>query len=276
MFCKSFFFLSKFRVYNIRMTQSRWKITVEYDGSGYAGWQRQEERLPTIQKTIEDALLKFCQQEITVHGAGRTDSGVHARGQVAHFDLDYGDRSLTGFDLAKALNAHIRPQPVAIVKAELVDDDFHARFAAKQKLYTYRIVNRRSFLALDQNRAWLVKKELDVDAMADAASVLVGKHDFTTFRDSGCQSKNPVRTVDSIDVEALSYDDFGGREIRFHVQGQSFLHFQVRNFVGSLKMVGEGKWTKKDLKQALDAKDRTKGGPTAPADGLCLVRIEYP
>lgn len=254
----------------------RWKITVEYDGSGYAGWQRQEEHIPTIQAELEKALSLFCQQEITVHGAGRTDSGVHARGQVAHLDLDYGDRSLTGFDLMKAINAHLRPAPIAVVNAQQVDDDFHARFAAKQKLYTYRIINRRSFLAIDKNRAWLVKKDLDAAAMADAAEVLVGKHDFSTFRDSGCQANSPVRTVDSMRVESLSYDDFGGQEIRIHVEGQSFLHFQVRNFAGSLKMVGEGKWTKADLKNALEACDRTQGGPTAPADGLTLVRIHYP
>ena len=247
---------------------TRWKITIEYDGRDYCGWQVQE-NMRTIQGSIEDAICKFCQQDIQIYGAGRTDAGVHARGQVAHFDLDYGDRPMDGFRLAKAINAHLIPVPISILKAEEVDSEFHARFHAVRKFYTYRIINRRMPIALDQGRAWHVKTELDVAAMQAAAQVLVGEHDFTSFRDSNCQAKSPIRTLDALEVEA------NGEEILIHAQGRSFLHHQVRNMAGTLSLVGEGKWTKEDVKAALDACDRTKGGPTAPAEGLYLMRIDY-
>ncbi len=253
---------------------TRWKITIEYKGSDYAGWQRQE-NVPTIQQAIEEAIKKFCQQDITIHAAGRTDAGVHAYGQVAHFDLDYEERRLSGFDLAKAINAHLRPQPISIIRAEEVPEDFHARFAATNKLYRYRIVNRPGFLALDRGLAWSVKKPLDTEAMQKAAQVLVGHHDFTTFRDSQCQAKSAEKTLDRLDVSEKNYDGCGGREIIIEAEARSFLHHQVRNLVGTLTLVGEGKWNGGDVKKALEARDRTKGGPTVPADGLYLMRVDY-
>ncbi|MCB1556282.1 MAG: tRNA pseudouridine(38-40) synthase TruA [Alphaproteobacteria bacterium] len=258
------------------MAATRWKLTIEYQGSGYCGWQRQQDAdKPSIQQAVEDAITGFCQQNIRIHVAGRTDAGVHARGQVAHFDLAYR-RPLSGFDLAKALNAHLRAEPIAIVAAEEVPDDFHARFHATNKLYTYRILNRPAPPALETGRVWHVKKPLNAQAMAEAATVLLGHHDFTSFRDSQCQAKSPERTLDRLDIETLPYDGQGGTEIRFHAEGRSFLHHQVRNMVGTLALVGEGKWTKQDVKTALEARDRTKSGPTAPADGLYLVRVDYP
>ena len=251
---------------------SRWKITIEYDGRPYAGFQKQPD-IATVQEEIETALFKFCQKKMNVTVAGRTDSGVHAKGQVAHFDLDYGDRPLSGFELAKAINAYLIPQPISIIDAEKVSDKFHARFDALEKLYTYRIINRPYGLALDQGLAWWRKKLLDIDAMNEAAQVLIGEHDFTTFRDTECQAKSPIRTLDKFWCE--SQDILNGQEILIHAQGRSFLHHQVRNMVGTLTLVGEGKWNASDVQAALEAKDRTAGGPTAPADGLYLVRIEY-
>lgn len=251
-----------------------WKITIEYKGTDYAGWQRQND-VPSIQQAIEESITKFCQQEIQIYAAGRTDAGVHAKGQVAHFLLDYGDRALDGFDLAKALNAHLRPQPISIIHAEKVDEDFHARFAAKNKLYHYRIINRPSFLALEHGLAWQTKRPFDAEAMHDAAQVLLGHHDFTSFRDAQCQAQSPEKTLDRLDVTTKPYDDYGGVEILVAAEGKSFLHHQVRNMVGTLAMVGEGKITKQDVKDILEAKDRTKAGPTAPAAGLYLMRVDY-
>jgi tRNA pseudouridine38-40 synthase len=256
---------------------TRWKITIEYDGRPYAGFQIQPD-IETVQGEIEIALKKFCQQNISITVAGRTDSGVHAYGQVAHFDLDYKtpdgeDRPISGFELAKAINAHLTPQPIAVIDAQEVDDDFHARFGAKTKLYTYRIINRPYGLALDQGLAWWFKRPLDVAAMQEAAKVFIGHHNFTTFRDTCCQAKSPMRTVDNFNIETKEI--LNGQEILFHVTGRSFLHHQVRNMVGTLTLVGEGKWKVKDVQKALEAKDRTKGGPTAPSDGLFLVSIDY-
>ncbi len=250
---------------------TRWKITIEYEGTNYSGWQRQD-KVPSIQQSIEEAIHKFCQQDITIHAAGRTDAGVHARGAVAHFDLD---RDIGGFELAKAINAHLKPQPISIIKAETVSEEFHARFSAKNKLYHYRIINRSPFLTVDAGLAWHIKKKLDAKAMHSAAQVLVGHHDFTTFRDTDCQGKTPVKTLDRLDVTERDYDGAGGVEILIAAEGKSFLHHQVRNMVGTLVLVGEGKWTKDMVKQALDAKDRTKGGATAPPDGLFLMRADY-
>lgn len=250
---------------------SRWKLTIEYKGTDYFGWQRQENHV-SVQQAIEEAIHKFCQQDITLYVAGRTDAGVHARGQVAHFDLT---RDITGHELAKALNAHLRPQPISIIKAETVDAEFHARFHAKNKLYHYRIINRSPFLTFDANLAYHFKRELDVPAMQEAAKVLIGHHDFTTFRDTECQAKSPMKTLDRLDITVRDYDGQGGREILIATEAQSFLHHQVRNMVGTLVLVGEGKWTKDDVAKALAARDRTKGGPTATADGLYLVRVDY-
>lgn len=257
------------------MPMTRWKLTIEYDGRPFSGWQRQRDGVASVQQAVEEAIERFCQQRLTIHVAGRTDAGVHACGQVAHFDLDYGDRPLTGYDLAKALNAHLRPHPVAILRADAVDDDFHARFAAVNKLYTYRILNRAAPAAIDYGRVWQVRRPLDHAAMADAATVLLGHHDFTSFRDSQCQAKSPVKTLDRLEIDTRPYDYEGGMEIRIHAEGRSFLHHQVRNMVGTLALVGEGKWTKADVEAALAARDRTRGGPTAPPDGLYLMRVDY-
>ena len=254
---------------------TRWKLTIEYNGAEYYGWQRQPEEFPTVQREVERAITAFCQQEIEVQASGRTDAGVHARGQVVHFDLDYGDRALDGYGLAKALNAHLRPAPIVVVDAVAVDDDFNARFSAKNKLYHYRIVNRGAFLALEAGLALHVRRPLDVVAMDEAAQILIGQHDFTTFRDAECQAKSPVRTVDKISVTARDYDGFGGREVVIAVEAMSFLHHMVRNIAGTLIYVGEGKWSAEDVRNALAAKDRRKGGPTAPAEGLYMMRVDY-
>lgn len=252
---------------------TRWKIIIEYKGTDYSGWQRQD-NVPSVQQAIEEAIHKFCQQDITIHVAGRTDAGVHAWGQVAHFDLNYGGRPLIGFDLAKAINAHLRPQTISIIKAEEVPENFHARFSAVNKLYRYRIINRSAFPAIERDLAWHVKKPLDAMAMHEAAQGLLGHHDFTTFRDSACQAKSPMKTIDRLDVTTRDYDG-GGTEVIIEAEGRSFLHHQVRNMVGTLALVGEGKWTAQDIKDALAARDRTRGGPTAPSEGLYLYRIDY-
>jgi tRNA pseudouridine38-40 synthase len=252
----------------------RWKLTIEYLGTDYAGWQRQD-NAPSIQQSVEEAITKFCQQDIRLHVAGRTDAGVHAFGQVAHFDLDYGDRPLEGFELAKAINAHLKPQPISVISAEKADGDFHARFSAINKLYTYRIICRPSPPAIERGRAWHFKRTLDVPKIHEAAKFLLGHHDFTTFRDSQCQAKSPEKTLDRLDIEEKDYDNCGGREILFHTEARSFLHHQVRNMVGTLALVGEGKWQPEEVRKALEAKDRTCGGPTAPAEGLYLVRVDY-
>ena len=249
------------------MTQ-RWKLTIEYNGAPYCGWQRQDGQ-PSVQQHIEEAIFKFCQKNIRIIAAGRTDTGVHGAGQVAHFDLDYGDRKLTGFDLAKAINAHLRPQSIAILKAEEAAPDFHARFGAINKLYRYRIINRPAPITFDQGFAWHVWKKLDEKIMYESAQMLIGLHDFSSFRDSECQAKSPIRHISRIDITR------SGDEITMECEGKSFLHHQVRNMIGTLVMVGEGKWTKDDFKAAFEARDRTKGGMTAPPDGLTLVRIDY-
>ncbi len=257
------------------MTTIRYKLTIEYNGAPYSGWQRQPDA-PSVQQAIEEAIHGFSGQDVKLTVAGRTDAGVHARGQVAHVDLAEFTKPMQPFEVSKAINAHLRPQPVSIVNCEIVSDEFHARYDAQSKLYRYRIVNRYGLLALDQGFVWQCKRALDVTAMQEAAKMLLGKHDFTTFRDSECQAKNPVRTLDSIDITARAYDDHGAQEIIFEVQGQSFLHHMVRNIVGTLSLVGEGKWSADDVRAALEARDRTAGGPTAPSEGLCLVRIDYP
>ena len=255
------------------MTQ-RWKIIVEYEGTHYCGWQMQDIPQPSVQETIEKAIEKFSQQQVRLHVAGRTDSGVHAYGQIAHFDF-VNKHNMGGYDLCKAINAHLRPHPIALLHAEQVDDNFHARYSAKNKLYIYRIVTRSAPLTTDAGRAWHMHRTLDSAAMHEAAQILRGTHDFTTFRASECQAKSPIRDISDIKVIEKPYDDYGGQDIRIYVEGQAFLHHMVRNIAGSLAYVGLGKWSNETLKNALEACDRTQGGPTAPPDGLYLARIDY-
>ncbi len=244
---------------------TRYKLTVEYDGSGFSGWQRQDDD-PSVQQAIETAIEKFCAEKITVFAAGRTDAGVHALGQVVHFDLE---KDTTPYRIAEALNAHLRPEAVVVVASEVAADDFDARRSARGRAYMYRIVNRRAPLTIDRNRAWRVSVPLDAGAMHDAARILVGHHDFTTFRATRCQARSPQRTLDLLDVSR------DGDEIRIHARARSFLHHQVRNMVGTLKLVGEGKWSAADVGDALAARDRARGGPTAPPDGLYLTGVVY-
>jgi tRNA pseudouridine38-40 synthase len=244
----------------------RFKLTIEYDGTEFVGWQRQDNG-PSVQGAIEDAARGYCQVDTVVHGAGRTDSGVHALGQVAHVDLPRNDPPDI---VAKALNAHLRPLPIAIIGAEAVSDEFHARFSAIERGYEYRILNRRAHPTLNSNHVWWVGSSLNADAMNDAAQTLVGKHDFSTFRAAECQSSSPVKTIDKITVARA------GDNIFVSVRARSFLHHQVRNIVGTLKYVGDGKWTKDDVQSALEKRDRAAGGPTAPAAGLFLTHVRYP
>ena len=256
----------------------RLKIRIEYDGTNYAGFQKQKD-IPTIQQAIEQALYDFCGQEIKITPAGRTDAGVHARGQIAHFDLPKpsGDKkgamNETPANIAKALNAHLLDHPVRILSCEEVSEDFHARFGAKLKRYRYSYYTRKAAPTLERHMFWWLKHPLDIKKMEAAARHLIGHHDFSTFRDSGCQAKSPLRTIDDICLN--SHDHFDGRLITLDIMAQSFLHHQVRNIAGTLKLVGEGKWQSEDVKTALEAKDRTKGGPTAPAQGLMLISIDY-
>jgi tRNA pseudouridine38-40 synthase len=253
----------------------RWKLTIEYNGSGFSGWQRQEPGIPSVQESVERAIFGVTQQNVTLHVAGRTDAGVHASGQVAHVDLDLPEK-YEGYMVVKAINAYLRDVAVAVTHAEIVPDDFHARFSAINKLYTYRVVCRSAPLALEGKRAWVLHHVLDATSMRAGAQHLIGQHDFTTFRDSDCQAKSPIKTLDRFDIEQVPYDGVGGIEIRFHAEARSFLHHQVRNMVGTIVQVGMGRWQPDEIRVALDARDRTRGGPTAPADGLCLVRVDYP
>ena len=244
----------------------RYRLTLEYDGRPFVGWQRQANG-PSVQAALEAAIHALCGESVTVVGAGRTDAGVHASGQVAHFDVERGFDADT---IADALNHHVRPAPIAIVAAAVVDAEFHARFSAIGRSYRYSIVNRRAPLALDAGRAWRVGVPLDAAAMDTAAQVLVGEHDFSTFRASECQAKSPLKTLDRLSVTRT--DD----EVRVVAEARSFLHHQVRNFVGTLKLVGAGKWSAADVAAALAACDRQAGGPTAPPDGLYLTHVRYP
>ncbi|HVO04497.1 MAG TPA: tRNA pseudouridine(38-40) synthase TruA [Candidatus Cybelea sp.] len=244
---------------------TRFKLTLEYDGGGFVGWQRQDNG-PSIQQAMEEAIFRITGEEAEVQGAGRTDAGVHALGQVAHLDVE---KDFAPDKLRDAINYHLKPRPIAVLTAEVAARDFHARFSATGRAYLYRIVNRRAPLTVDLGRAWLVNAPLDADAMHNAAQVLIGKHDFSTFRASLCQAQSPVKTLDRLSVHRV------GEEIQLIAEARSFLHHQVRNMVGTLRLVGEGKWTLADLEDALDARDRTKGGPTAPPDGLYLTRVRY-
>src|SRR4051812_38501774 len=243
----------------------RYKLTIEYDGTPFSGWQWQD-HAPSVQRVLADALLALCGHAVKVTGAGRTDAGGHALGQVAHVDLAKDWRVDTVRD---ALNAHLRPHPVAILSAEQVADGFDARFSARKRHYLYRIANRRPDLTLDRLRAWRVPRRLDADAMHAAAQRLVGNHDFTTFRSTECQAKSPLKTLDQLDVSR------DGDEVQVRTSARSFLHNQVRSMVGALALVGDGKWSADDLSAALAARNRTACAPVAPPDGLYLVSVDY-
>src|SRR6516162_2947611 len=243
----------------------RYKLTIEYDGRPFVGWQVQDNG-PSVQGVLTAAIEAFCGEKASVHGAGRTDAGVHALGQVGHVDLakDWNEDTVRD-----ALNAHLRPHPVAIISAERIDDSFDARFSAVRRHYLYRIVNRRADLALERGRAWRITPPLDVAAMQAAAQRLVGRHDFTTFRNVECQAKSPVKTLDRLDVHRRA------DEVEVTASARSFLHSPVRSMVGALALVGEGKWTVDDVSVALAKRDRAACAPVAPPDGLYLARVDY-
>ena len=247
----------------------RYKITIEYDGTNILGWQRQLDG-PSVQEYLEKALsyLSDDGKEIPVQGAGRTDAGVHALAQVAHFDLE---REIADWKLRDALNFHLREQeaPVVVLDVEEVDEDFNARFSAKGRGYIYRILNRRSPAVLEKDRVWWVPVDLDIGKIQEGAKYLLGHHDFSSFRAAACQAKSPIKTLDKLDISQR------GEEIIFEVEAKSFLHHQVRNMVGTLKLVGDGHLTPQDVKRILEAKDRKAAGPTAPACGLYLSKVWY-
>nr|WP_314090348.1 tRNA pseudouridine(38-40) synthase TruA [uncultured Shinella sp.] len=245
----------------------RYRLRIEYDGTPYVGWQRQDNG-PSVQGAIEAAILSLTGETVSIRGAGRTDSGVHAMGQVAHADLM---RSWQDHTLRNALNAHLgmAGERVAILDAAEVPDDFDARFSAKKRHYLYRIISRKAPLALEAHRAWFVARDLDHEAMHEAGQMLVGRHDFTTFRAAQCQANSPIRTIDRLEVTR------SGDLIEMRVSAQSFLHNQIRSFAGTLKLAGEGKWTADDVRQALEAQDRKACGPVAPPDGLYFMAVDY-
>lgn len=246
------------------MTQ-RFKLLIEYDGTDFVGWQHQDNGF-SVQEAIETAITKFSGETPRLHCAGRTDAGVHALGQAAHVDIE---RDITAFRLTNAINANLRPHPVSILSAEPVSDQWSARFNATARHYEYRIINRRAPLAIERGKAWWVPSKLDAAAMHDAAQILVGEHDFTTFRNTRCQAKSPIKTLDKLDVSRY------GEMIVIEASAQSFLHNQVRSMVGTIKLVGDGKWMVKDIAKALKAKDRKAVGLNAPSEGLYLKAVSY-
>jgi tRNA pseudouridine38-40 synthase len=243
----------------------RYKLTIEYDGGGFVGWQAQGDST-TVQGVLEAAVKLIHGEHCLVYGAGRTDAGVHALAQVAHVDLP---KEWDPFVLRNALNGNMRPHRVSVLDVEAVDSEFHARFSATKRRYLYRVLNRRAPPALEHGKMWWVAPDLDSDAMHEAAQHLVGHHDFTTFRAADCQAKSPVKTLDHLRVSRF------GEDIEIEAEARSFLHHQVRSIVGSLKHVGEGKWSVQDMKRALDAKDRSACGAVAPPQGLYLVSVGY-
>jgi tRNA pseudouridine38-40 synthase len=245
---------------------TRWRLTIEYDGGPFMGWQRQENG-PSVQQQVESAIFRMTGELAAVHGAGRTDSGVHALAMSAHVDIQ---KHLTAHRLRDGLNALVRPDPIAILAASEVGDDWHARFSCIGRRYEYQILNRRAPPAIERGRVWHIATPLDVEAMAEGAAILVGRHDFTTFRSVQCQSKSPVKTLDRLDI----FRD--GDNIRIAAAARSFLHHQVRSMVGCVVMVGRGQWSLADIRQALDARDRAALGLNAPPDGLYFVEAVYP
>lgn len=245
---------------------SRYKLTIEYDGTPFSGWQRQDNAF-SVQEALEAAVFAFSGEDTVVGGAGRTDTGVHARGQVAHLTLQQDWRPDVVRD---AMNAHLRPHPVAVVACAPVAEEFDARFSAVARHYEYIFIDRRAPLALERDRAWQVPRPLDAEVMHHAAQHLVGQHDFTTFRAAECQAKSPVKTLDRLDVSRE------GNAVVLRASARSFLHHQVRSIAGSLKLVGDGKWTPRELKAVLEARDRRRCGALAPPCGLYLMRVDYP
>ena len=243
----------------------RYVLVLEYDGTPFSGWQRQVGAL-SVQQVVEEAIAKMSGETVVIQAAGRTDAGVHALGQVVSFDLS---KEWDPFRIREALNFHTKPHPVAIVEAGAVPESFEARFSAIARHYEYRILNRRGRPALEDHRVWHCPMPLDADAMHAAAQLILGKHDFTTFRAAECQAKSPEKTLDRLDVSRE------GDMIVVRAMARSFLHSQVRSMVGSLKLVGEGKWTPREFRAALDARDRSRCGPLAPPDGLYLVKVDY-
>jgi len=243
----------------------RYKLIIEYDGGPFVGWQRQADRM-SVQQALEEAIARFSGEQPVTQAAGRTDAGVHALGQVVSFDLATERQPQK---VREALNYHLKPHPIAVVSAEAVPDDFEARFSATARHYEYRILNRRARPALEAGHVWHVPVHLDADVMHDAAQLILGKHDFTTFRAAECQAKSPVKTLDRLDV-SRQLD-----HVIVTAGARSFLHHQVRSIVGSLKLVGEGRWTPRDFRAALDARDRSRCGTLAPAEGLYLTRVDY-
>lgn len=254
---------------------TRWKIVVEYKGTGYSGWQRQND-VPTVQSVVEQAIFDFSSEWVHVQCAGRTDAGVHATGQVAHFDLK---RSMTPYRLRGAINNFLAGTGVCVVQADIAPNDFHARFSAQNRSYIYRILNRRAHPTFTTGTVWHIPKPLDVQAMHDAGQLLLGTHDFTTFRASECQSASPIKTLDSLVIKRAEQSPHLPppleSEIHMHISARSFLHHQVRNIIGTLHLVGLGSWTAHDVQKALDAKDRSAGGKTAPPHGLYLTHVGY-
>ena len=244
---------------------TRWRLTLEYDGAPFMGWQRQEHG-PSVQQALEEALERMTGERASFTAAGRTDAGVHALAMSAHVDIA---RPLTPHRLRDGLNALVRPHPVSVLEAEQVSDDWHARFSCIGREYLYRILNRRAPPALDRGRNWHVAMPLDAEAMRDAAAHLVGRHDFTTFRSAQCQSDSPVKTLDRLTVER------SGDEVRVRAAARSFLHHQVRSMVGCLALVGRGRWSPDDMRKALEARDRAALGLNAPPDGLYFVAAHY-
>jgi tRNA pseudouridine38-40 synthase len=245
---------------------TRWRLTIEYDGGPFMGWQRQENG-PSVQGQVESAIFRMTGELASVHGAGRTDSGVHALAMSAHVDIE---KTLTAHRLRDGLNALVRPDPIAILAAEPVADDWHARFSCIGRRYEYRILNRRAPAAIERGHVWHIATPLDVKAMAQGAAMLVGRHDFTTFRSAQCQSKSPVKTLDRLEIIR------DGERVRIAAAARSFLHHQVRSMVGCLAMVGRGQWAPADIQAALDARDRAALGLNAPPDGLYFVEAIYP
>ncbi len=243
----------------------RYRLLIEYDGGPFAGWQRQANG-PSVQAAIEDAVFSFCAERVTVLGAGRTDAGVHAAGQVAHLDLE---KETSPGRLRDALNNYLRALPVVVLAASLAPPRFDARRSAIGRRYVYRILARRAPSALERKRVWWVASPLDLSAMQEGAKALVGKHDFTSFRSAQCQANSPLRTLDRLELRRV------GAEIHIEAEARSFLHNQVRIIAGTLKEVGSGRWRVSDVAKVLAARDRRKGGPTAPPEGLCLVSVRY-